>query len=1210
MTERVACGLPAVLGPRDAVAPVSRPSNHAPRRSVQRRSRALVALAALLTLAACGAGILGAGIAGSRRSGAGTAQVTLTVSPAAGPIVLLPGDVVLRTAVLRGKRVPTDASAELRLVWEDGATRTEDVQLLGRVDSGSSETVITFALATANLAAQAGSPRARDLDAELVLLARRTGVADEVLARTAFRLLRQPLLTLVPNRSDLGISLVPVSGGELELVVEDLPTTDVRDLSVLIVTADPNPPPGSNPNDPPVIRSPGINLRTEAVPGQPTRTRIFCTAPPATVANAAFVQVRHTLAGSSNAIADVYYRPELNAVVPRRASTAGGDLLTLTGSALIPFDFSVTPPRPDIALIQLTILQGGRSSIVPAADLRPALSTLNSIVFVAPPAPAGRAGAATVRLETSLPLLVATDGAELLAYGAADADLSPRGVGLERDAVAAAFGALELAAPDAPLSAAVLYPDTVGVPFVQVFAAQGNGVFRAQGVEILAGDRADADQRNPADLVWSEFHGDALADLFVLNRGTTNAAHVVLRGSAEPGEPLRFSNVAFRGAGLPASAIGASFDGNGLGDVLVAGGSQAERTSVVARALATGGFQIGTLFSAPIGTLECATVDDLDGDGAEDLAFASGGLTARVLLAFGDGAGAFADRLTIDLSAVTGASFASFVGIHAVGPGPNRALALVLRDTSGASPHQLLVLTPDAPRSWAGPRTAIPLGSGPPSTSLAADLDGDQLAELLVARELSGVSLFQWQGAGFVELAGAVAMSAVDTGIVREMQLGRAVGGAVPRDAVFVLHRTQDLRPDPARITTLLVGPGPSLEDARAERLLRLPARALALTDRDGGAAIAFDDELAWLRNDGVGGLTESGSIGVAGLLEGTIARCPVAAAAPARVAFLSLDGRVGLADDGASQALYSATPLFDGAGTVRAESRLVVADLDRDGRDDLVVVLVVDRGTPSTERSLLLLSGRDPLIDPFPFALPAAAARTPLGFEALDLAIGDFAPGDPGGNLEVVLSAPRSDAARGLHFFRREAGATPEEARLVESVVEATDPRVAANFDPRLVRVADLDGDGFDDLLVASGSLDQLRVYRQAGASTRTTTRPAEVDPLVFAPTSDLVLPTGIPLAMHLADLDGDRGADLVVHVRRRNDPTQHAVAVALTDALAGFLRSFEIPLVDVVGSGPDLATRLGDLNGDGLVDLALAWSGDGAMQPSLVRVLFGTHR
>ncbi|MBI5849629.1 MAG: hypothetical protein HZB39_01100, partial [Planctomycetes bacterium] len=227
---------------------------------------------------ACGAGIITAGVAGSRRNSGGTAQVTLTVSPASGPIVLLSGDVVLRTAVLRGKRVPVDAAAELRLEWSDGATTTSDVQLLGRVETSATETVIPFALGTANLAARVGDPRARDLDAELVLVARRSGVADEVLARAAFRLLKQPLLTLVPNQSGLGISLVPVSGGELELVVEDLPTTDVRDLSVLIVTADPNPPPGSNPANPPVIRNPGINLRTEAIAGQPTRTRIFCTA--------------------------------------------------------------------------------------------------------------------------------------------------------------------------------------------------------------------------------------------------------------------------------------------------------------------------------------------------------------------------------------------------------------------------------------------------------------------------------------------------------------------------------------------------------------------------------------------------------------------------------------------------------------------------------------------------------------------------------------------------------------------------------------------------------------------------------------------------------------------------------------------------------------------------------------------------------------------
>ncbi|MBI5849630.1 MAG: VCBS repeat-containing protein, partial [Planctomycetes bacterium] len=914
--------------------------------------------------------------------------------------------------------------------------------------------------------------------------------------------------------------------------------------------------------------------------------------------------------GSSNAIGEVYYRPELNAVVVRRASTSGGEVLTLTGSALIPFDFSVTPPRPDIGLVQLTILQDGRATIVPPADLRPALSTLNSIVFVSPPAPAGRPGLATVRLETRLPLLVATDGVDLLAYGASTADFAPRGVGLERDAVAGAFGPLDTSASGTPVAAAVLYPDTAGVPHVQVFEPRGNGVFSALGVEIVAGDRADTDQRDPLDLAWSEFNGDSFADLFVLNRGGANAAHVVLRGRGESGEPMRLATVAFRGIGAPESALAADFDGNPLGDVLVVGGAQADRTTVVVRTLAGGGFDVRSLFSTPVARIQCAAVADLDGDGAADLVFGTGGLAAQLWLAFGDGLGTFPDRRTIDLAAAPGAAFASFIGVHAVGPGPSRTLAIVMRDASASVPHQILLLAPDAPRSWAGPRTTIPTGTAAPSASLDADLDGDGLRELVVARELATPALFQWQGATFVELAGAVALSGADAGFVHGLHFGRAIGAPTPRNAVFALHRTLDQRTHPARITTLLVGPGPVLEDARAERTVRLPARSIALAGRDGGAVVAFDDELAMFANDGAGALAESSAIGVAGLLEDSLCPCGASASTSGRVAFVRADGRLGVVDAGVGTAVFTPESLFDGPGNARPESRIVAADVDQDGREDLVLLLVVERSGPVLERTLLLLRGRDPTLDPFPFIPPVAAARTVVAAEAVALAAGDFAPADPGGRIEVVLAVPRTDAARGLHFFRFQAGAANDDSRLVPSIVDPSDPRVAATIDPRLVRASDLDGDGFDDLLVASGSLDQLRVYRQAGRSTRTTTRPEEVDPLVFASTSDLVLPAGVPIAMHLADLDGDEVDDLVVHVRRRNDPSQHAIAVAVSDALAGFERSFEIPVVDVGDGGPGLSTGVGDLNGDSIPDLALAWSGNGASVPSALRVLFGTHR
>ncbi|MFO1050750.1 MAG: VCBS repeat-containing protein [Planctomycetota bacterium] len=1173
----------------------------------------LLAPVVLLLIAGCGAGAISAAVFGSKRNNGGATQVTLTVSPGSGPIAVTSGTLLLRTAVLRGRRIPTGADPELRLSWNDGGTVVEDVQLLGRIDTTAEEVSIDFALTTTNIAARAGDPRARDLDVEILALGRFQNGSSELLARSPYRLLRQPALALVPNRPDLGATLVPVSGGDIEMTVDDLPTDDARDLTVEVVTLDPNPPVGSDPRNPPVIRSQATNLRTAPDATIANRTRLLCTAPPATVANAAFVLVRHSLGGLTNAIGDVYYQAELTAVVARRASTRGGDLLTLTGRALVPLDFSAFPPRPDIGRIQLFVSRGDRSVAVPPSDLRPALSTVNSIVFVAPPSPDGRPGPAQVQLVSQFLIPITTTADGLLAYGSASADLGPRGIGLARDVAAAAFARRDVTNLDRAADAAVVFSDSSGVPFVQVLEGRGNGMFSTLGVETIAGDRTDADQRQPLDLAWGEFQGDGLSDLFVLVAGVSRAAHTVLRGIADPGHPLGSSALAFRTLVHPSRVLVTNLDGNGLDDLLLAGREQADRTTETARATIGGGFVDDRVFTSAVASIETETVADLDGDGVSDLVFVTAGPAAKLRLAFGDGVGAFPDRREIDLSGWPNIATSVAVGVHAVGPRPDRTLAIVFAET-GLN-HAIVVLAPIATRDYGAAPTSIPIGASDPVATLAADLDGDASEELVIARRGASPSLHSWQGGVFVESPGAVRMPASDVGDVVSLHFCRATDtlrGA--RDAVCVLHRTAALRTDPVRITTLIVGPGPVLEDARAERALMAPARKVVLWASSIGAsacdiAIATDDEIDLFVNDGLGSATPSATHPMLGLIESSLCACGSGTGPATRLAFLLEDGHVGQIDPG-SAPVFSPTSLLQGLGTLRADSHLVAGDVDGDGVTDLVVLVAVDRQGGAVDRQLVLLRGTTSGLDPFAWELPDPSAWTAISAEVSDLVLGDFAPADPAHHREVALAVPRTDPAHGVRFYRYLEGAASDVFGLVSSVVGANDPVVAADLDPRLLRVADVDADGFDDLLVASRSLDLLTVFRQTGISARTAAIPQEIDPLVFARTADLSLPAGEPGALQLADLDGDLLPDVVVEVRRRSAPDQHAVLVASSNGLAGFVRSFELPAIDVGWSGPDLSASVGDLNGDGQLDLALAWSGDGGTHPSLLRALFGVHR
>jgi hypothetical protein len=1166
---------------------------------------------ALVALASCGAGAITAGIFGSRRSGGDSTPVSLTVSPGAGPISLPSEFFLSRTATLRGVRVPENTTLELALVATVAGSVVEDEQIVGRSTSNANETVVDFALATARIAAAIGDPRVADLPAQVIARARRTDGSTIELARASFVLLRQPVLTLEPNRPDLGASLIPVSGGDLSLLIDNLPSDDPRELLVEVVTLDPNPPAGSQ-GPLPVLRSPAQNLLVEAIAGQPSRRRIVCTAPPATIAIPAFVQVRHSLAGLSTAIGDVYYRPELAAVVARRASTRGGDLLTLTGRALIPFDFTANPPQPAIRFAQISIEKGGRSITVPIGDLRPALSTLNSIVFVAPPSPDGRPGPATVRLVTQLSIPVITDGADLLSYGAARAELAPLGVGFDEAVVNVALASTDRTTPGVA-SVATLFDDAAGVPFVRVFDGLGNGVFAARGVETIAGDRADIEQRAPIDLAWVNLDGNALLDVLVLNGGTTRGAHTRLFGQSSPAVPLAFSGVGFRSASRPRRLLAGSVDADALVDLVVVGSSRADLTSVLARSSGGGGFLVQPLFTQVVDRLEVSTLTDLDDDGFDDIAMAVGGVAGRLHLAFGDANGSMADRREVDLSGFGGVSTGELIGIHAAGPRPNRSLVMVLREFGGVS-HALLHLTPTSTRDYAVAPIVQPFGPNAPVASLSADLDDDDLAELIVARSDAAPVLLSFQGDRLVELVGAVEVTATDSAAVRAMHFGRATeDGNGALDAVFLLQDTSAVRSERSRVTTLLVAPGPRLLDPRASRSVPEPPRGIVLVERAVGgpgrdAILVLENGLRRLTNDGLGRFADADQFAISGLVKETVTRALGPSGIADRVVMLAADGRVGVLDSQSAGMVWSPFTLITGGASVQSQSRLRAADIDADGREDLVVVLATLRGGGEVETELLVLRGDSTTT--FPYVAPRTDAYANFAAPIADVGVGDFAPTDPSSHLEVVVAVSRADPARGLHFFRFDPGSAEDDWQLIESTVDPADPRIATALDPASIVVADFDGDGFDDLFLSSASLDLAQLFRQTGISTRTTGDPTQVDPLVFAASGSFVLPAGTPRSVHLTDLDGDRVSDVLVVVARRNSPGTFTLATLVSDGLAGFSGVEELPAIDVGSFGPALSIDVGDLNGDAIADAAFAWSGDGGIIPPSLRLLFGTHR
>ncbi len=237
----------------------------------------------------------------------------------------------------------------------------------------------------------------------------------------------------------------------------------------------------------------------------------------------------------------------------------------------------------------------------------------------------------------------------------------------------------------------------------------------------------------------------------------------------------------------------------------------------------------------------------------------------------------------------------------------------------------------------------------------------------------------------------------------------------------------------------------------------------------------------------------------------------------------------------------------------------VVAKDLDGDGRVDVAIVNTYVAGPPPHPGSVRVY-----LHDPASPRGFAAAVRYDVGADPWGIAAADLSSD---GLADLVVSTPDSDR---LWLLQQD----PTQPGRFKPATSFATPRA-----PHEIAVADLDGDGRNDLAVALNSVSP-------GGAAMLLQEPGS--PGVFAGAVHVPLGAG-GISVAAADLNGDARADLLL-ASRSSDPARAGVFLVVQDP---FVEGSFLPALRLDAGQRPRHVSVTDLDGDGRPDLVVANDG-----------------